>query len=208
MGLSAFALTDIMPYSVEETTNFGVGVIQVPSEFVLYSSPDKDAKVVSKISWDSAGFSSSDLSIAYKKAFVVAVPRKNIAYMSVLDEGDDSWFRVCVDKYSGKSAWMKLEEKDLYYTWREFYNGWGRRNGLYFLKGVPEEKKQLFSSCSDDSQKLEKFDYPKFIGLSAIRGNWGMVTIVDIGNENKIGWIQWRNKLGQFYLFPSVNKKD
>ena len=42
--------------------------------------------------------------------------------------------------------------------------------------------------------------------MSLLRGNWMLVTIVDIGNEPKVGWIKWRNEDGTLMIFPNIDK--
>lgn len=208
-GLRVFAGQEVMPYSTHETKHFGIGVIQLPNSFTLYSEPNLTSKVYTSVDLEKGVFASSNLAFTPKKALSVYLPASNLAYINVLeDDEDNNWFKVVVDKSTGQTAWLKLDDKDLYYTWREFFNLWGRKNGLYFLKFVPEANKSLYSSCTKDSQQLPGFDFPKYISLSAIKGNWAMVTVVDIGDSNKIGWLQWRSADGELYLFPSVDKKD
>ena len=42
------------------------------------------------------------------------------------------------------------------------------------------------------------------IVLNVIRGNWALVTVVDIDRTPKTGYIRWRSDDGVKYLFPDI----
>ena len=46
--------------------------------------------------------------------------------------------------------------------------------------------------------------YIKQIKLTAIRGNWALVSVFDIDKTPKTGYIKWRSDSGIIYAFPNI----
>ena len=62
--------------------------------------------------------------------------------------------------------------------------------------------KKLHSAPAETSQELGGFDVVKYIKLTIIRGNWALVSVIDMANVPKTGFVKWRNADGQLYMFP------
>ena len=64
---------------------------------------------------------------------------------------------------------------------------YGRKYGLRLLKDTPDEIEVLHAKSEDLSQNIGKLRYVKQIRLTAIRGNWALVSVVDIDQTPKTG---------------------
>ena len=81
---------------------------------------------------------------------------------------------------------------------------YGRKYGLRLMKDVPEDVENLHSKSEDLSQNVSKLRYVKQIRLTAIRGNWALVSVVDIDKTPKTGYLRWRSDEGVIYAFPNI----
>ena len=85
-----------------------------------------------------------------------------------------------------------------------FYNMYGRKYGLYILKGAPESVKNIKSAPDESSQFIAEMNMPTKIKLNVIRGNWALVSVLDLDRTPKTGYIRWRGDDGIHYLFPDI----
>ena len=72
------------------------------------------------------------------------------------------------------------------------------------MKDAPEDVENLHSKSEDLSQNVSKLRYVKQIRLTAIRGNWALVSVVDIDKTPKTGYLRWRSDDGKIYAFPNI----
>ena len=72
------------------------------------------------------------------------------------------------------------------------------------LKDTPDEVEVLHSKSEDLSQNIGKLNYVKQIKLTAIRGNWALVSVFDIDKTPKTGYLRWRSSEGIIYAFPDI----
>ena len=124
--------------------------------------------------------------------------------MYVTDIGDDNWVEVIYDKKTGAKGWVQTEDKFQFLPWRTFYGMYGRKYGLRLMKDAPDETKVLHAKSEELSQNLGKMNYVKQIRLTTIRGNWALVSVVDMDKTPKTGYIKWRESDGTIYAFPSI----
>ena len=47
-------------------------------------------------------------------------------------------------------------------------------------------------------------NYVKQIKLTAVRGNWALVSVFDIDKTPKTGYMRWRSDEGVIYAFPNI----
>mgnify|MGYP000230687296 FL=1 len=85
-----------------------------------------------------------------------------------------------------------------------FYNMYGRKYGLNLLKEAPAEAKDLHVSTDDKSQIVATINMPQKINLNVIRGNWALVSVMDIDRTPKTGYVRWRSDNGVKYYFPAI----
>ena len=195
------ANADVVPRYSSNIRHTGIGAFNAPNEFIIYSEPNENSEILHTIKWNEQGIITPD--IKENEIFVSFIPSEGIAYCTVDDE-IDGWVKIFYSQSLGKSGWVKTTAKNRYVSWLGFYMSWGRKNGVYFFKDMPDINKRLLSAPDADSQKINGITYPKHIKLTLVRGNWMMVKLVDFGNEVKIGWIQWRDENGKFLIFPNV----
>ena len=88
--------------------------------------------------------------------------------------------------------------------WRNFYNLYGRKYGLRILKNTPKDLEVLRAKPEDLSQTVSKFNYVKQIKLTVIRGNWALVSVMDLDEVPKTGYMKWRESDGTIYSFPNI----
>lgn len=195
------AIADVIPRYSDSIKHTGIGAFNVPNEFNVYSEPDENSTIIKTIKWNEKGL--TDENLKENDIFISFIPSLNIAYCAVDDE-IDGWVKIFYSQSMSKSGWVKANSKNRYVSWFGFYMSWGRKNGVYFFKDMPDINKRLMSAPDITSQKIWGITYPKYIKLTLIRGNWMMVKLVDFGNEVKIGWIQWRDENGKFLIFPNL----
>ena len=201
-SLAASALAvDILPEFVIPAAPITYGVYQVGHGIALYSEPNDKAPVVKKITWNTEGIIPNDLTFA--DLFAVYIGKKDLALMSVTDETDD-WVEVIYDNRKGLKGWIKKDDPFKFNTWMNFYNMYGRKYGLYILKGAPESVKNIKSAPDESSQFIAEMNMPTKIKLNVIRGNWALVSVLDLDRTPKTGYIRWRGDDGIHYLFPDI----
>ena len=182
----------------------GIGIIKLPEKFSVYEKPDFKAKVLKSYSWGKE-------SGAYIKAdddddFIIFYPAQNAAYMTVVDDIEDStWYKVCYDQKNRLTGWVSPEKYE-YFNWLSFFTKYGKANGLYAFKDLDLKEKRLYSKDDIDSQIIGSFERAKNIRIHIVRGNWVLVRVYDYEGGLKIGWLKWRTDEGRFRFFPNVIK--
>lgn len=177
------------------------GFYQVGKLITLYESPDEKSKIVQTISWTKDKLMPENLN--FEDVFTVYNGTKELALMAVEDETED-WVKLIYNNKTNKSGWMKKDDPYKFMTWINLYNAYGKKYGLKVLKDTPEDLLVLRSQTEDKSQVVARLNHPEFIKLNMIRGNWALVTVVDIDKTPKTGYIRWRSDDGVKYLFPDI----
>ena len=116
----------------------------------------------------------------------------------------DTLVEVVYDKFTGAKGWVMTEDRMQFLPWLSFYNLYGRKYGLRFLKDVPDDLEVLRAKSEEFSQEVAVIKYARQIKLTAMRGNWALVTVVDIDKTPKTGYMRWRSDDGQIYAFPNI----
>ena len=89
-------------------------------------------------------------------------------------------------------------------TWTNFYTTYGKKYGLNILKGAPANCKDIKGSPDDLAQTISTINVPHKIHLNVIRGNFALVSVMDMDKTPKTGYIRWRGDNGVRYFFPSI----
>lgn len=201
MPLSGFCAENVVPQyvSVENTHTFGL--YQAPNEIILYKEPSETSTLVHSISW--IGSKIFPESVKPQDLFVVYLPDKNLAFMPVVDE-TEHWVQVIYNNSTGAKGWIKKDDPYRFYTWVMFYNMYGRKYGLNLLREAPAEAKDLHTSTDEKSQIVGTINMPQKINLNVIRGNWALVSVMDIDKTPKTGYVRWRSDEGVKYYFPAI----
>lgn len=191
----------VMPDKTDLKNTRTIGVYQVSNEIVLHKDYDENSDVIKTIKWNKNEILPENLT--FHDVFVVFIPNKSLALMQVTDETED-WVEVIYNNTTGEKGWLKKDDPYKFATWTNFYNMYGKKYGLYILKGAPECVKNMKSSPDKQSQTVDTMNLPSKINLNVIRGNWALVSILDMDKTSKTGYIKWRSDDGVKYLFPDI----
>lgn len=200
LPLSAYS-ADVVPQYVSIQQTNTLGLYQAPNEIMLYKEPSEASTLVHSISW--IGEKIFPESVRPQDLFVVYLPSKNLAYLAVTDETED-WVQVIYNNSTGAKGWIKKDDPYRFSTWVMFYNMYGKKYGLNLLKEAPESAKDLHVATDDKSQIVGTINMPKKINLNLVRGNWALVSVMDIDRTPKTGYVRWRSDKGVKYYFPAI----
>lgn len=198
LGCKTFA-ANVIPDAVSLNNTNTFGVYQVGHSLVLYSEPNEKSAVKQRIVWSKDEVIPQNLK--HVDLFVLYLEKKDLALMAVTDETDD-WVEVIYDNSTGDKGWIKKDDPYKFNTWMNFYSMYGRKYGLTILKGAPESVNNMYGSTDDSAKVISTINKPDIINLNVIRGNWMLVTVVDVDRTPKTGYIRWRSDDGIKYLFP------
>lgn len=200
MPVKGFCENVVPQYVSIEQTNT-LGLYQAPSEIVLYKEPYQSSNIVHSISW--IGDKIFPESVKANDLFIVFLPQKNLGFLAVTDETDE-WVQVIYNNSTGAKGWIKKDDPYRFMSWIMFYNMYGKKYGLNLLKEAPAEAKDLHTSTDDKSQIVGTINMPQKIILNVMRGNWALVSVMDIDKIPKTGYVRWRSDNGVKYYFPAV----
>ena len=198
MSLMLPVFADTMPYYMNSIPNDAIGFYQAGDEITLYQKPDSNSGVIKKIKFSYNPETMPD------GVFGVLVNEKKLGLIYVSDVEEDGWIEVIYDKHTGAKGWVLTEDRFQFMPWLNFYNMYGRKYGLRVLKDAPDEANVLRAKSEDLSQSLNKLNHVKQIKLTAIRGNWALVSVFDLDKIPKTGYMKWRNNDGTIYAFPNI----
>lgn len=197
------ANADVMPYYVNNINTNSIGVYQAPNNIRVFKEPNENSKLLFEVNWDENNYSCSDISAS--NLFVVFLPKRDLAFLSIVDENDnEDWAQISYNKNGIKTGWVKIDDPYRFMNWRSFFNIYGRKYGLYYMKDAPDEAKIIYGSNSEGAKSIAKLTLPQKLKLTNISGNWLLVIGFDVDRLQKIGWIKWRNISGEIYLFPDI----
>lgn len=200
MPVKGFCENVVPQYVSIEHTNT-LGLYQAPSEIVLYKEPYASSNIVHSISW--IGDKIFPESVKANDLFIVFLPQKNLGFLAVTDETDE-WVQVIYNNSTGDKGWIKKDDPYRFMSWIMFYNMYGKKYGLNLLKEAPAEAKDLHTSTDDKSQIVGTINMPQKINLNVMRGNWALVSVMDIDRTPKTGYVRWRSDNGVKYYFPAI----
>lgn len=199
--ICVYSADKIVPEYVSIEFNNTFGLYQAPNEILIYQEPSEDSNLIQNISW--IGSKIQPYSIQTKDLFVLYLPEKNLGLLAVTDETED-WVEVIYNNNTGAKGWIKKDDPYRFMTWVMFYNMYGRKYGLKLLKEAPAEAKDIHTSTEDNSKVLSTINMPQKINLTAIKGNWALVSVLDIDRTPKTGYVKWRSDKGIKYYFPDI----
>lgn len=191
-------LADTMPFYMNSIPKNAIGMYQTGENITLYSHPEANSAVIKKLDF------SYDPNTMPDNVFAVLLNEKKLGFLYVSDIGDDGWVEVIYDKITGAKGWVQTEDRFQFLPWLNFYNMYGRKYGLRILKDAPDEIETLHAKSEDLSQNVATLRFVKQIKLTVIRGNWALVSVVDIDKTPKTGYMKWRGTDGTIYAFPNI----
>lgn len=198
MFLSLPVFADTMPYYVESIPQKSIGLYQTDEEISIYTHPDANSGLITKMQFSYNPETMPD------SVFAVLINEQKLGYLYVTDIGDDGWVEVIYNKKTGAKGWVITHDSMQFQPYRNFYNLYGKKYGLRILKNTPKDLEVLRAKSEDNSQIVSKFNFVKKINLTVIRGNWALVSVFDIDNTPKTGYMKWRETDGTIYAFPNL----
>lgn len=200
LALGCFA-KDIIPTQPSMEGVRTVGLYQVKDDITIYKFPDEDAQILYRVRWNKEEFFPD--SIGADNFFSVFIAKKDLAYVNVVDIVD-GWVEIVYDNSKGLTGWIKEDDPYKFMTWTNFYTTYGKKYGLNILKGAPSTCKDIKGSPDDLSQTISTMNMPQKIHLNLIRGNFALVSVMDLDKTPKTGYIRWRSDNGVRYFFPAI----
>ena len=189
---------DVMPFYMNSIPKDAIGMYQTGESITILSEPEANSKTIKNINFSYKPESMPDGMFAFLQN------EKKLGFLYVSDIGDDGWVEVIYDRHSGARGWVLTEDRFQFLPWLSFYNMYGRKYGLRLLKDAPDEVEVLHAKSEDLSQNIGKLNYVKQIKLTAIRGNWALVSVFDIDKTPKTGYLRWRSNEGVIYAFHDI----
>ncbi len=192
---------DIIPTAPNIVSVNTVGLYQVGDDITIYKFPDENSQILYRVRWNSEEFFPTD--IGSGNFFSLYIAKKDLAFVNVVDIAD-GWVEIVYNNKTGKTGWIKEDDPYKFMTWINFYNSYGKKYGLNLLKGAPALCKNLKASPDDLSQNVSTINVPQRINLNVIRGNWALVSVLDLDKTPKTGYVRWRSDDGVRYFFPDI----
>ncbi len=192
---------DVIPVRPALNTVNTIGLYQVGDDVRIYKEPSEDSQVLYRVRWNNDEFFPEE--IGFEKFFTVFLEKKSLALVSVVDYTDE-WIEVVYDSSKGLTGWIKRDDPYKFMTWINFYNTYGKKYGLVLLKSTPEFCKDIKATTEDSAKTISTMNYPKKINLNVIRGNWALVSVMDLDKTPKTGYVRWRSDDGVRYFFPDL----
>lgn len=200
LGSETYA-KDIIPVRPNITQTTTIGMYQVGDDVRIYKEPNEDSQILYRVRWNNDEFFPSE--IGFENFFTVFLPKKNLALVSVTDFNDD-WVEIIYNNSTGQTGWIKKDDPYKFMTWINFYNTYGKKYGLVLLKSAPEACKDIKAQTDDLAKTISTMNYPQKINLNVIRGNWALVSVLDLDKTPKTGYVRWRSDNGVRYFFPDI----
>lgn len=200
LAAGTFCSANILPNSTNEIPTTTVGLYQIDKRITVYDKPDSKSKVIldQEINYNDYEKSNKDNILA------VMLPKKEVCYLYVTDISDDeNWIQVIIDKSTSKKGWVYRNDDFQFMQWMSFLSLYGKKYGLIELQNSSHND-NIYSQPDENSQIIGKLNRPQYIRLTAIEGNWALVSVLDFSRETTTGYIQWRTEKGLIYLFPNI----
>lgn len=189
---------DTMPFYTNSIPKGMLGLYQTDSKITLFSHPEANSDIIKKMDFTYQPETMPD------NTFAVLINDKKLGFLYVSDIADEGWIEVIYDKRTGAKGWVQTVDRMQFLPWLNFYNLYGRKYGLRLLKDTPEDIEVLYAKSEKNSQLVSKLRYIKSIKLTVMRGNWALVSVLDIDKTPKTGYLRWRNDDGTIYAFPNI----
>lgn len=196
LALPVFA--DTMPFYMDSIPKNVIGLYQTGDNITIYSHPEANSRIVKTFDF------SYKPETMPNNVFGVLINERKLGFLYVSDIGDDGWVEVIFNRTTGEKGWVCTEDRFQFLPWLSFYNMYGRKYGLRLMKDAPEEINTLHAKSEDFSQGVGTMRFVKQIKLTAIRGNWALVSASDIDKIPKTGYMKWRESDGKIYAFPNI----
>ncbi len=192
---------DLIPIRVDLNPSHSIGLYQIGDDVRIYKEPNEESQILYRVRWNQEEFFPDE--IGFNKFFIVFLPKKSLELVTVTDMTDE-WLEIIYDNTTGQTGWIKMDDPYKFMTWINFYNRYGKKYGLNMLKGAPETCNNIKATTEDLAKTISVINFPATIKLNVIRGNWALVSVMDMDKTPKTGYIRWRSDDGIRYFFPTI----
>lgn len=192
---------DIMPVRTTLNQINSIGLYQIGDDVKIYKEPNEESQILYRVRWNSEEFFPAE--IGFENFFVVFLPNKSLELVAVTDMTED-WVEIVYNSQKGETGWIKMDDPYKFMTWINFYNTYGKKYGLTLLGGAPETCKDIKASTEDLAKTISIIQPPAKINLNVIRGNWALISVMDMDKTPKTGYVRWRSNDGIRYFFPAI----
>lgn len=193
-------LANIIPQTSDDIPFNSIGLYQTDRRITVYSEPDSTSKVI----LDKEVVYKNLIGIKKDNIFGVLIPQKELGYLFAVDTSDDeNWVKVIYDKAENKTGWVYKNDVFQFMPWIDFINIYGRKYGVNKFKQSVNFN-NIYSNPDEKSQILGSLSHPKVIRLTAIEGNWFLITALDMSGETITGYVIWRTTDGKILMFPNI----
>ena len=192
---------DIIPTAPITNNVRTVGLYQVGKDVTIYKFPDENSHILYRVRWSFEEFFPQ--TIGADKFFSVFLADKELGLVNTVDVAD-GWVEIVYNNETGETGWIKEDDPYKFMTWINFYNSYGKKYGLNLLRGAPEFCKNIKATTEDNSKTISQINVPKKIHLNIIKGNWALVSVMDLDRTPKTGYVRWRSDDGVKYYFPAI----
>ncbi len=205
LAFAGICYASVMPTYISTVPKNVYGFLQMDKTFVIHEEPQENSQILGNAAWSEEKVEINGKKSYPAQVFSVFVPKNNYAFCYVMDE-ENGYYKIIYDKKNGLMGWVKPAKPDDFWTLKEFYTYFGKKNSLYYLKDVDVRTRNLRSAPSETAQAIGGFNITKNIKLVLIKGNWALVSIIDYeGTVPKTGFIKWRDADGAVLLFPKMD---
>ena len=205
LEFAGICYASVMPTYISTVPKNVYGFLQMDKTFVIHEEPQENSQILGNAAWSEEKVEINGKKSYPAQVFSVFVPKNNYAFCYVMDE-ENGYYKIIYDKKNGLMGWVKPAKPDDFWTLKEFYTYFGKKNSLYYLKDVDVRTRNLRSAPSETAQAIGGFNITKNIKLVLIKGNWALVSIIDYeGTVPKTGFIKWRDADGAVLLFPKMD---
>ena len=203
--LFSVAMADVMPYYMNSLKRYGIGYTSVSSPLIMRREAKSDGEILETFTFDFKGNATCEKNkdrCTIDEAFSAYSAKNKIALMTTLDESED-WNLVCFNQLEMPVCGWVETNKNKFYNWSDFFNIYGKKFGLYLFKDIKKADKILYSAPFKETNAVGSIEMPRMISTWLVRGNWLLVKVYDFNNQQKTGWINFRenNKLKLFVKF-------
>ena len=209
--LNTFAFAEVMPYYINSLKRYGIGYTSVKSPVVLRRMPSNDGEILETLNFDYEGNVSCLINKArcnIDEIFAAYSEKNKISLLTALDESEN-WSMVCFNQLERPiCGWVDEKLDNKFYNWKDFFNIYGRKYGLYLFKDLQKADKVLYSGSMKQSNSTGTIVMPKSIMPWLVSGNWVLVKVLDFttqGMQSKTGWLNYRDDRGKLKLFVKFN---
>ncbi len=210
LALLIFAFTslnanaDYLPNYFNPSFYYGNGIVQVNGVVPVYETNSEKSPLVAYIKVEDNGLLIKTRKTKKQKpenSLIAYNSENNLAFLSLKNDTDD-WYQVCYDQKDKLFGWIKKNENIDYFSWVDFMNFYGRKNGIHLFRNIEDKYKKLYSKASTNSTTVDDFKFAKHIAIWLVEDEWLLVKVTTYENVTKTGWLKWKLEDGSIMAFP------